>query len=148
MTYLCDTNVWLALVLSGHPHHRACTEWFDSTPGSAEALLCRPVQVSLLRLLTTKAVLETVGGDPLTNDQVWDVMAAMLLDHRVLTAVDEPVGLDATWRRTAARKTASPKLWMDAYLAAWAACSGWTLVTTDRAFTQFDGLDVVVLLRR
>ncbi len=41
--------------------------------------------------------------------------------------------------------TASPKLWMDAYMAAFARASGYRLVTTDAAFAQFDGLDLVLL---
>lgn len=40
---------------------------------------------------------------------------------------------------------ASPKLWMDAYLAAFARSAGYTLVTTDAAFTQFADLDLRLL---
>ena len=43
------------------------------------------------------------------------------------------------------RDTASPKLWMDAYLAAFALTGGYRMVTTDTAFRQFQGLDVLVL---
>ena len=39
---------------------------------------------------------------------------------------------------------ASPKLWMDAYLAAFAIESGQQLVTTDTGFRQFKGLDATV----
>jgi predicted nucleic acid-binding protein len=39
----------------------------------------------------------------------------------------------------------SPKLWMDAYLAAFALQSGHRLVTTDRDFRQFKGLDLFLL---
>jgi predicted nucleic acid-binding protein len=36
---------------------------------------------------------------------------------------------------------------MDAYLAAFALAGGYRLVTTDRGFRQFNGLDVVVLAK-
>ena len=40
----------------------------------------------------------------------------------------------------------SPRVWMDAYLAAFARAEGCTLVTTDGAFKQFEGLDFLVLV--
>jgi predicted nucleic acid-binding protein len=46
---------------------------------------------------------------------------------------------------TAAHGTASPKLWMDAYLAAFALAGRYSMVTTDAAFRQFRGLDLLVL---
>src|SRR3712207_8553008 len=30
IVYLCDSNVWLALALSGHAHHEAARDWLDS----------------------------------------------------------------------------------------------------------------------
>ena len=49
------------------------------------------------------------------------------------------------WRRLATRDLASPKLWMDAYLAAFAIAADVELVTTDKAFGRFEGLKVTVL---
>ncbi len=43
------------------------------------------------------------------------------------------------------RDTASPKIWMDAYLAAFALAGGYQMVTTDAAFKQFRGLDLLLL---
>lgn len=44
-------------------------------------------------------------------------------------------------------KTSSPKVWMDAYLAAFAITSGLRFVTFDRDFQKFrtQGLDLVIL---
>jgi predicted nucleic acid-binding protein len=47
--------------------------------------------------------------------------------------------------RFADAKHASPKLWMDAYLAAFALAGGYQLVTLDKAFKQFKGLNLRVL---
>lgn len=50
---------------------------------------------------------------------------------------DEPVELEPVWKKLALRETASPKLWMDAYLAAFALAGRYRMVTTDAAFRQF-----------
>ena len=59
--------------------------------------------------------------------------------------VEEPSGLERHWKRLAVGPKASPKLWMDAYLAAFALAGGHELVTTDKAFKQFKGLDLLLL---
>ena len=56
--------------------------------------------------------------------------------------------MDLLWKDLAARGTASPKLWMDAYLAAFALAGEYRLVTTDAAYRQFKGLDLLVLEQR
>jgi uncharacterized protein len=48
------------------------------------------------------------------------------------------------WRQFSNRNSSSLKLWMDAYLAAFAWAGGYQMVTTDSAFAQFDGLGLVV----
>ena len=49
----------------------------------------------------------------------------------------EPPALEAQWKRCGALPTASPKVWMDAYLAAFAISGGIELVTFDRDFSRF-----------
>jgi toxin-antitoxin system PIN domain toxin len=143
--HLCDTNVWLALAISGHGHHVAARRWFDSVPGPAMAAFCRATQQSFLRLLTNAAVLAPYGNLPLTNKQAWAAYEALVADERVVPPTAEPEGLETRWKRLAARGEASPKLWMDAYLAAFALTSGSTMVTTDVAFRQFKGLDLILV---
>jgi toxin-antitoxin system PIN domain toxin len=112
-------------------------------PGSV--LFCRATQQSLLRLLTTAAVLAPYGNPPLTNDEAWQVYAAFAADDRIFLLDREPPGTESAWVDYAAIKTASPKRWMDAYLAAFARSSGSTLVTTDSAFRSFPSLDLRLL---
>lgn len=141
---LPDTNVWLALTLSGHSHHSAAKSWLDgeSTPDSI--VFCRSTQQSYLRLLTTAGVLAVYGIAPLTNGEAWDAYQAFVADERI-TFQHELPGVDAIWKKLAARKTSSPKLWMDAYLAAFAMSAGAQLVTTDKAFKQFPGLNTKLI---
>jgi len=142
---LCDSNVWLALALSKHSRHVAAREWLETVDESASVFFCRATQQSLLRLLTNTTVLGAYGNSPLTNREAWSAYEAFLADDRIAFRADEPVGLELSWKEFAVRGTASPKLWMDAYLAAFALAGGYSMVTTDAAFRQFRGLDLLVL---
>ena len=74
---------------------------------------------------------------------------AIPADDRVVTSLGNPLDpsdvtevtdLTDRWRTLSTRPSASPKLWMDAYLAAYAVHAHLTLVTLDSAFAQFPGL--------
>lgn len=142
---LCDSNVWLALALSRHLHHAAAREWLDAVEDPGSALFCRATQQTFLRLLTNAAVLRPYGNPPLTNREAWKAYAALLADDRIAFRAEEPAGLEAHWKRLALRDSASPKAWMDAYLAAFALAGGHRMVTTDRAFEQFQDLHLELL---
>jgi len=142
---LCDSNVWLAIALSKHIHHRSARDWLDSVEEPNSVLFCRATQQSFLRLLTNASVLRPYGNPPLTNRQAWSVMEDLLGDDRIVLRAEEPAGLEARWKKLALRDDASTKLWMDAYLAAFAMASGHRMVTTDSAFRQFEGLALEVL---
>ena len=141
---LCDSNVWLALVLSKHVHHSAARRWFETVEEPRSILWCRATQQAFLRLLTNASVLRPYGNPPLTNGEAWSAYEALLADDRIAFQ-EEPAGLEPYWKELAVRGTASPKLWMDAYLAAFALAGRFRMVTTDAAFTQFRGLDLLVL---
>ncbi len=142
---LCDSNVWLALALSKHVHHTAARDWLEGTAGRASVLFCRATQTTFLRLLTHSSVLAPYGNPPLTNRQAWDAYRSLIADDRIAFRAEEPAGLEAQWARFALRDTASPKLWMDAYLAAFAFAGGFRMVTSDAAFKQFRGLDLALI---
>ena len=143
--WLCDTNVWLALAIAGHVHHASARDWLETVVEPASVLFCRATQQAFLRLLTNTAVLASHGIPPLTNRQAWSAYEALLADDRIAFRAQEPAGLDRHWTQFALRNTASPKLWMDAYLAAFALAGGYRMVTTDIAFRQFSGLDLLLL---
>jgi len=140
---LADSNIWLALALSKHESHKPAHAWLDDR-APQDALFCRSTQLSFLRLLTTKAVLAPYGIPPLSNQAAWSLYKELLADERILW-MEEPSGLEALWGKFAGATKPSPKLWMDAYLAAFAMAGGHQLVTTDQAFKQFKGLDHLVL---
>ncbi len=141
---LADSNVWLALTLSKHTFHQVAQAWFDRQKASASVLFCRSTQQSFLRLLTTRAVLALYETPPLSNQSAWRVYEGLQADERISWTV-EPRGLETQWKKLTNGSRASPKLWMDAYLAAFALAGEYQLVTTDKAFKQFRGLDLLVL---
>ena len=143
---LADTNFWLALSLSKHQFHPAAREWFNTQSAPASVLFCRATQQSLLRLLTTESVLRPYDISPMTNAGAWDLYDDLLSDPRIAWAAEpDAAGLVSRWKGLGATSAASPKLWMDTYLAAFAMESGQPLVTTDKGFRQFKGLDAIVL---
>ena len=59
----------------------------------------------------------------------------------------EPVGIVPIWHRLGGLPSASPKVWMDAYLAAFAIAGQLEMVTFDKAFKSYekDGLQLLLL---
>lgn len=141
---LPDTNLWLALSLSKHTHHRAAVEWLEAQDAPDDIAFCRATQQSFLRLLTTTGIMSAYGIVPLSNKDAWAAYEAFIADDRIVFQT-EPPGLAVIWKKLAARRTSSPKLWMDAYLAAFAIASGAELITTDKAFSQFPGLSAIII---
>lgn len=88
--------------------------------------------------------MERYGVQPLTNKEAWAVYDAYMADSRI-SYCDEPEELQFTWRQFASQGTSSPKMWMDAYLAAYAVAGGYRMVTTDTAFRQWKKLDLLAI---
>lgn len=141
---LPDVNIWLALALSGHSHHQAARTWMDGQEAPESIFFCRATQQGLLRLLTTAEVLAGYGIPPLTNREAWAIVESFMADDRIAFA-NEPAGVGDVWKTLAIRDANSPKLWMDAWLAAFALCYELQMVTTDKAFSQFKGLQLLVV---
>lgn len=142
---LCDTSVWLALALPDHVHHQIARSWFEAVAEPATVLFCRSTQQSFLRLLTTERMLARYGNRPLSSEEAWSVYDTLMADDRIAFREAEPDDLEVRWKQNTKRPQATPKLWMDAYLAAFATAAGFRLVTFDKAFRQFPGLDLLVL---
>ena len=136
MKQLADVNLLLALVVERHAQHAAVRVWWSRRKAEGPVYLCRSVQASFLRLLTTSAVM---GDETLTLPQAWGCYAQLLNSGHFALAL-EPTGLDATWAGLCQPFGRSPKVVMDAYLAAFAVTGSYELLTLDRAFAQFPGL--------
>jgi uncharacterized protein len=141
---LADSNVWLALALSKHQFHDVARDWFAGLKPREVVCFCRSTQQSFLRLLTTHEVFMPYAVPPLTNEEAWSTYESFLANKRVSFAA-EPAELQDHWKALAVQSQASPKLWNDAYLAAFALAGGHRLVTLDKGFKQFPGLDLLLL---
>jgi uncharacterized protein len=141
--FLLDINVWLAMVFEAHSHHNAARGWFEETIENS-CSFCRLTQAGFLRLATNPAVF---GDESLTMNEAWRCYDTLVSDIRVGFSL-EPLGLDHLWRRMTSGETYSPKVWNDAYLAAFAVGSGYTLVTFDKGFAALADLNCKLLTQR
>jgi len=122
-----DVNVWLALILENHVHRPVAQTWWNATDSAI--VFTRFTEISVLRLLTTRAAMD---GKPLGMDDAWQARDKVFQDARV-AFMPEPAGVEACFRGYTAGRTASPKLWADAWLLAFAEAAGGTVITFDRA---------------
>ena len=124
-----DINVWVALSHGRHLHHDVANDWLASQESDVRLCFCRFTQLGFLRLLTSEAVM---GEDVLTQAEAWVNYDRWLKNDNV-TLVEERPELEHRFRALTRSRQASPKVWGDAYLAAFAETSQLTLVTFDRA---------------
>lgn len=134
-----DANVWLALLWGRHIHSERAREWFEQA-NEEQFFFCRFTQLTILRLLTTEKIL---GKDTKTMVEAWGLWDRIWADSHV-SFLPEPVHLEKEFRQRSRLSSASPKVWADAYLLAFASAAGLKLVTLDRAMRS-QGVDVLVL---
>ncbi len=143
---LLDTNVWLAALFPTHPFHAVAQRAIVQATSAQPAVWCRSTQQSFFRLASSPTLHKAYGAERMTNRDALLAMDSFQALPQV-TQRDEPPGVSALWRQMAGLDSASPKVWMDAYLAAFAVAGGLSLVTLDRDFNNFapQGLDLVLL---
>lgn len=122
-----DINLWMALAVPEHAHFQLAIRWWEETQG--RTAFCRLTQLGLLRLLTTSAAM---NGKPLSGSDAWAIYDRFFQDDRVIF-LKEPVPIERLFREKSCHFTASPKVWADAWLLAFAEASGGRLITFDRA---------------
>ena len=137
---LPDINVWLALLNEQHVHHSLAVDYWEGNAVS-RIFLCRITMLGVLRLSTHKTVM---GGVPYTVKQAWAAMQG-IVDLPEVGFQAEPDGVDAQMRQFTNQPKFRPVDWTDAYLAALAKQAGLRMVTFDRGFGQYAGLNLLVL---
>jgi toxin-antitoxin system PIN domain toxin len=130
----------LALVAEAHIHHNRARAYWE-TQAASHLAFCRITQLPFLRHLTNKTIM---GGHVLSPAAAWRKHAEFLALPEV-QFLTEPAGLEEQLGHFCNLGRMSPNLWTDAYLASFAKCAGIRLVTFDQAFSQFHGLDLLVL---
>jgi hypothetical protein len=141
MASLADVNVLFALLYAGHAHTSQATAWLEREAEESRILLCRVVQMGVLRLLTNARVMQ---DEVLSPREAWAVWDSLWTDPR-FTRVDEPPRLEGAWRALARDLPRGRCAETDVYLAAFALAGGHRLVTFDRGFRRYTDLDCLVL---
>ncbi len=140
MMFLPDVNLWLALAFNRHVHHAAAKSWFDTVPDQA-ACFCRLTQQGFLRLATNR---KAFGEETVSLSEAWRLYDAFLDDPRIVFA-EEPMGLEPLWRHYTQKESFSPKVWSDAFLAAFAQAAAYDLVTFDEGFKAYSDVNRTIL---
>ena len=96
--------------------------------------------MTVLRLLTAQAVM---GKDVKKMHEAWDLWDRVYADDRI-EFLSEPEAIEREFRNLSSLRSPSPKVWVDAYLLAFASVAGLRLITFDRGL-QSRGVDVHIL---
>ena len=97
-------------------------------------------QQGFLRLATNAKAI----SEPLTHHQAWQAYDKFLSDERI-EFLEEPPDVETAWRRHSIGLQYSPKVWNDAYLAAFADRWRLKILTFDKGFTAYQDLSVELL---
>jgi toxin-antitoxin system PIN domain toxin len=137
---LADVNVLLPLLVRHHEHHELALRWFDGlAPG--EAVLCRFVQLALVRLLGNRTIM---GKYAVSASAAWDLIAELMEDERLEFAA-EPLLVDGVFPKLLRYAAPTNKLVGDAYLAAFSIAGQMRLTTVDTGLGQFREVDLQLL---
>ena len=137
---LPDLNVWLALAATQHPHHeQALTYWEQQASG--RVLFCTVTALGLVRLLSQPKLM---GASVLGSEEASDLLQAFRRQPGVAMAAPEHDGWDLFHTLLSSAELPA-RLQTDAYLAALVIANGWRLVSFDRDFERFKGLNWLAL---
>jgi uncharacterized protein len=137
---LADVNVLLPLLVPHHEHHDMALQWFENLR-AGEAVLCRFVQLALIRLLGNRTIMREFV---LSATAAWQIVEDLMEDERLEFAA-EPASLDSVFPRLLTYPVPTNSLVADAYLAAFAIAGTMRLATLDQGFKQFRGLELQLL---
>jgi uncharacterized protein len=154
---LPDVNIWLALSQADHSHHAAAKAYWqeamlqlrqeetrESPAGQVRKLyFCRTTMLGLVRVLCQS------GRAKGQQVEMHQAMAAYqrFMDIEEVAFLQEPwLGVDATLTMLLNVHPKLPlRLSTDVYLAALAQTTGLRLVSFDRDYLRFEGLDCLIL---
>jgi toxin-antitoxin system PIN domain toxin len=136
---LLAVNVWLALAIEEHPHHRAAVAYW-TREAAMPRRFCRVSVMSLVRLLARPRLM---GNQPLTLPKAWTLYRSFAALPGV-ALLAEPADLDAGIE-SFVTPGLPPRLFTDACFAALARSTGSRLVTFDKGFERFERPDLLRL---
>jgi toxin-antitoxin system PIN domain toxin len=138
--FLPDVNLWLALTFESHFHHVAAKAWLNASANGPFSF-CRMTQQGFLRLATNA---KAFAKEAVSLNEAWRLYDSLLTDPRILFK-EEPDNVETIWRNHTQSRFFSPKVWNDAYLAAFAEAAGIQLVTFDQGFAEYKSKNCTIL---
>ena len=137
---LPDLNVWLALVWPDHSHHLAALQFWEHQ-ASEQVLFSTVTALGLVRLVCQPKLM---GAAVKTPQEASALLEALCRQPGVSLAAAEQGGWEM-FHHLLRQGNLPARLCTDAHLAALAMAHGWRLVSFDRDFERFVGLERLLL---
>ncbi len=137
---LPDLNVWLALASPTHQHHSSAVKYWEEQ-ASQQVLFCTVTALGLVRLVIQPKLM---GDAVLTAAEASALLETFVQQPGVSHAQPSSEGWDV-FHGLMRQPEISPRLCTDAHLAALAITNQWRLVSFDRDFQSFPGLNLLQL---
>ena len=137
---LPDLNVWLALASPTHQHHPSAVRYWEEQ-ASQQVLFCTVTALGLVRLVMQPKVM---GDAVLTAAEASALLDGFQQQSGVSYAQPSSDGWEV-FHGLMRQQDLSPRLCTDAHLAALAITNQWRLVSFDRDFRSFPGLNLLQL---
>jgi uncharacterized protein len=132
---LPDLNVWLALASADHSHHQQAVHYWEQQ-AAERVLFCTVTALGLVRLVCQPKLM---GAAVMNATEASELLQAFCRQPGVSMAAPEHDGFEVFHQLLRSRDL-PVRLCTDAYLAALAMANGWRLVSFDRDFERFEGL--------
>lgn len=140
MIDLPDINLWLSLAVTDHPHHDLAQQyWYEAAV--PQLIFCRVTALGFMRLLCNQTVMV---GQALQPAEAWNAY----LTFRALPEVgflSDGTACEQQLAEWIASGVVTRHLWTNAYLAALAVTGNCRMVSFDKDFERFTGLDFLRL---
>jgi toxin-antitoxin system PIN domain toxin len=130
----------LSISAPDHVHHDRALRYRQGESAD-RAAFCRVTALALLRHLTNRQIMQHAV---LSASEAWQLYGRWQA-LPVVMFLSEPEHVDTYLERFARAVDFTPRLWTDAYLAAFVLAGSLRLVSFDRDFTRFAGLDLLIL---
>ena len=141
MTCIADANVLFPLLVDRHVAHAAARSWWEKKSDESVGI-CLLTRMAVLRLLTNRVAMNGAPSAPEVALNAWQILAA---DPRCVFVDVAPPSHERFFTSMVAGRQPTPNLWTDAWLAALARSLDYDLVTFDRGFKSFAGIELNLL---
>lgn len=137
---LLDLNVWLALASETHMHHSQALHYWEQQ-AAERVLFCTVTALGLVRLVSQPKLMGTAVKNAAEASAL---LEAFLSQPGVAMPAPEHDGWDIVHALLRTGEVPARHC-TDAYLAGLAMANGWRLVSFDRDFQRFTGLNWLAL---